>query len=96
MNNFNVDLNIEDCTFSCNCKNCNSSKVTVASTSQTISLQNNYILSVIASNNNSATVLIQNGFQSIIRNVRNFPMQICIPTKNCTHIITLSATINQV
>lgn len=96
MNNFNIDLNIEDCTFSCNCKNCNSSKVTVTSTSQTISLQNNYILSVIASNNNSATALIQNGFQSIIRNVRNFPMQICIPTKNYTHIVTLSATINQV
>ena len=43
MNNFNVALTIEDCTYSCSCKNCNSSTVTVTTTSQTISLQNNYI-----------------------------------------------------
>ena len=58
MNDFNVSLKIEDCIYSCNCKNCNSSTDTIT------------------------------------RNVRNFPMQICIPTKGCTHIVTLTATIN--
>ncbi len=96
MNTFNIDLNIEDCTYSCNCKNCNSCKTTFTNSSQTITLQNGYILNVISVNENYVTVLIQNGFQVIIRNVRNFPMQICIPTKNCTHIVTLCATINQV
>ena len=94
MNDFNVSLKIEDCTYSCNRKNCNSSTDTITNVSQTISLQGNYILNVIAVNNNFATILIQNGFQVIIRNVRNFPMQICIPTKGCTHIVTLTATIN--
>ena len=94
MNDFNVSLKIEDCTYSCNYKNCNSSTDTITNVSQTISLQGNYILNVIAVNNNFATILIQNGFQVIIRNVRNFPMQICIPTKGCTHIVTLTATIN--
>ena len=94
MNDFNVSLKIEDCTYSCNCKNRNSSTDTITNVSQTISLQGNYILNVIAVNNNFATILIQNGFQVIIRNVRNFPMQICIPTKGCTHIVTLTATIN--
>ena len=88
MNDFNVSLK------SCNCKNCNSSTDTITNVSQTISLQGNYILNVISVNNNFATILIQNGFQVIIRNVRNFPMQICIPTKGCTHIVTLTATIN--
>lgn len=94
MNDFNVSLKIEDYTYSCNCKNCNSSTDTITNVSQTISLQGNYILNVIAVNNNFATILIQNGFQVIIRNVRNFPMQICIPIKGCTHIVTLTATIN--
>lgn len=29
MNDFNVSLKIEDCTYSCNCKNCNSSTDTI-------------------------------------------------------------------
>lgn len=94
MDNFNITLTIKDCIYSCNCKNCNSSTVTVTATSQTLSLQNNYILNVIAVDSNYATILIQNGFQVIIRNVRNFPMQICISTKNCTHIVTLTAVIS--
>ena len=52
MNDFNVSLKIEDCTYSCNCKNCNSSTDTITNVSQTISLQGNYILNVIAVNNN--------------------------------------------
>ena len=94
MNNFNVELNIQDCTFSCNCRNCQSNTVTVTNSSQTISLQNNFILSVIATGNNFVTILIQNGFQVIIRNIRNFPTKICIPSRNCTHIVTVSATSN--
>ena len=62
MNDFNVSLKIEDCTYSCNCKNCNSSTDTITNVSQTISLQGNYILNVIAVNNNFATILIQNGY----------------------------------
>ena len=96
MNTFNVDLNIQDCTYSCGCKNCNSSDVNITSSAQTITLQNCYILNVIAASNNSVTVLIQNGFQIIIRNIRDFETSICITTRNCTHIVTLSATINQV
>lgn len=94
MSNFNVELNIKDCTFSCNCRNCDSNTVTVTSSSQTISLQNNFLLNVIATGSNFVTILIQNGFQVIIRNIRNFPTQICIPSRNCTHIVTVSATIN--
>ena len=94
MNTFNVDLNIEDCTYSSGCKNCNSTEVNITSTSQTITLQDCYILNVIAASNNSVTVLIQNGFQIIIRTIREFSTQICIPTRNCTHIVTLSASIN--
>lgn len=94
MNTFNVDLNIEDCTYSAGCKNCNSSEVNITSTAQSITLQDCYILNVIAANNNSVTVLIQNGFQIIIRTIRDYSTQICIPTRNCTHIVTLSASIN--
>lgn len=96
MDNFNVILNIQDCIYSCNCKNCNSTNITVTNTSQTISLQNGYILNIIAVNNNFATILIQNGFQVIIRNIRDFPVQICIPTKCCTHVVTICANVSQV
>ena len=50
MNTFNVDLNIEDCTYSAGCKNCNSTEVNITSTAQTITLQDCYILNVIAKN----------------------------------------------
>ena len=96
MVNFNVILNIQDCTYSCNCKNCNSNLVTLTSSAQTINLQNGYILNVIATGQNYVTVLIQNGFQVIIRNIRDYETKICIPTRNCTHVVTISATINQI
>lgn len=96
MNTFNALLNIKDCLYSKNCEKCNSQEITVTSSSQTIELQCNYILNILSVTSTYSTVLIQNGFQVIIRNIRDFPMQIGIPTKNCTHVLTISIKANEV
>lgn len=95
MNSFNVNLTIIDCTYSCKCKNCYSREINITSSLKTIDLQNGYILNVLSVTDTYATVLIQNGFQVIIRNIRDYPMRICIPSKNYPHIVTLSAIINE-
>lgn len=92
--NFSICLNLKDILI-CNClKNTNNSNIGVTSTSQTIELQNGFTLNVISVNENSATILIQNGTQVIIRTIyTNYSMNINIPTGdpcNSRHILCIS------
>lgn len=92
MNTFNVNVKIKDCIFGKCCSSSKEKDINLTNSTQTISLQNNYILNVVLVTSTYSTVIIQNGFQVIIRNIRNYPMQICIPTKNCQHLVTVSIT----
>ncbi len=91
--NFSVNLNIRDM-YICNCvRETNTSNITVTSTSQTINLQNNYSINVVAVTSTTATVIIQNGTRVIIRKLyTNYPMNISLPTDDVCirHLITLS------
>ncbi len=94
MNDFNITLTIEDIFCNKCCKESKQTQTTVTSTSQTISLQNNYILNIIQVSTNFFTVLIQNGVNVIIRNIyTNFTTSICIPNQCGTHFIRISGTI---
>ena len=93
MNTFNVNLNICECIYCNNCKECHEREVNVTNSTQTIRLKCGFLLNVIAVNGNVVTVLIQNGFQVIIRNIRNFQTQLCIPNNSCTQILTLCANV---
>ena len=94
MQNFNINLNVRD-TLICNCcKQIYERDINVTSTSQTITLLNGYILSVISVTDNRCTVLIQNGSYVTIRNIYNFETQICLQSSNCNHILALSCSGN--
>ena len=90
--NFSVNLNIRDILiFNC-LKNTNNSDITINSTSQSVSLQNNYRLNVVAVTSSYVTVVIQNGTYALIRRIyTNYTMNICVPTEDCCskHIVCI-------
>lgn len=94
MNGFNVNVEITDTICDKCCKNTVTKTVLVTSPSQQIDLQNNYVLNVIDITSTYFTVLIQNGINTIVRNVfTNYAMQICLPDKCFQHVLTISGTI---
>ncbi|MEG2348319.1 MAG: hypothetical protein RSB67_01550 [Clostridia bacterium] len=94
MNEFNILLNISETICTKNCKENFERSVSVTSTSQKVILQDGYILNIIAIGDDYFTVLIQNGVETIIRNVyTSFPLQMCLPNKCAKHLLTLSGKI---
>lgn len=94
MNTFNIILNISEVVCNKCCKQNFERTVTVTSSSQRVTLQNGYVLNIIAVTDTYFTVLIQNGVETIIRNVfTTFPIEMCLPNKCFRHILTLSGQI---
>lgn len=95
MNDFNITLTIRDVICSNNCKDSSQITTTVTNTDQTIELKCNFILNIVRVTGTFFTVLIQNGVETIIRNIYvSSPVQICLPAKCATHILTISGIIN--
>lgn len=94
MDTYNVNLTVEDTLCDNCCKNTEKKNVLITSTSQTVSLQNCYIINVIAATNNMFTVLIQNGIQVIVRNIyTSFTTDICLPSDCKRHLLSISGTV---
>lgn len=97
MNNFNVDITIEDLICTNNCKDRETRTKTLTSVNDTITLKEDYILNVVNVTNTYFTIIVQNGINTIIRNIyTSFSTKICLPCKCGNHILTISGTILQV
>lgn len=97
MNNFNVTITIEDLICSNNCKDREVITKTITNTSETINLKESYILNIVNVTNSYFTIIVQNGFNTIIRNVfTSYQTKICLPCKCANHILTISGTINNI
>lgn len=95
MNNYKVNLTLEDTFYGDCCKNTLQRDVTVISTRQTIALQCNYLLNVVFVSARYFTVLVQNGQQVIIRNIyTSHPSTLCLPNRCGKHLLTISGTIS--
>lgn len=95
MNSFNINLCIQDYICICNSKDLLQKEILVTSTSQSICLHCNYLLNIIRVTDNYFTILLQNGFQTYIRNIfYNESFQICLPCNNGTRILSICGTIN--
>lgn len=95
MDEFNITLTIKDVICCKNCKDSNKLTTTVTNSSQTIELKGNFILNIVRVTNTYFTVIIQNGIETIIRNIFvSSPVQLCLPCKCATHILTISGIIN--
>lgn len=95
MNNFNVNIYISDYICASNCQNTLEKDTTLTSTSDTLTLQCNYVLNIVRVSGILFTILLQNGIQTYIRNIyQNESFQICLPCRNGIHIITICGKIN--
>ena len=91
----NVSLHICDMLYINNCKEIFQKDITLTNTSESICLKCNFLLNIVRVQNNSFTIILQNGFQTYIRNIfENETFQICLPCKNGIHILTICGTIN--
>lgn len=96
MNTFNISLCISDYIYINNCKNLLEKQVIVTNSNDSICLKCDYLLNIIRVQNNFFTILLQNGFQTYIRNIyENETFQICLPCNNGTRIITICGVINR-
>lgn len=95
MNNINVSLCISDMICVNNCKELFQKDITITSTSESICLKCDFLLNIVRVQDNFFTILLQNGFQTYIRNIfENETFQICLPCNNGIHILTICGTIN--
>ena len=94
MDDFNVNITINDTVNNGCCNNTVQKTVLISNSAQTIALQNCYILNVINAENNMFTVLIQNGVQVIVRNIyTNFTTDLPLPSDCKRHILNISGTV---
>lgn len=90
MDTYNVNLTVIDTLSDGCCKNVEKKNVLITSTSQTVNLQDSYILNVIAISENMFTVLIQNGIQVIVRNIyTSFTTDLCLPSNCKRHLLSI-------
>ena len=94
MDGFIVNITIEDCVRD-NCSSCCRQKMlTITNTNQTIELQCGYVVNIIQANSRYFTVLIQNGTETIIRQIfTTFETQICLPNRCKHHLLTISGSV---
>lgn len=96
MNNFSVNIKVKDLICSKNCKDIETKSDTITNSSDVIHLKEGYILNIIDVNLSYFTVIVQNGINTIIRNIyTTFPIKICLPCKCANHILTISGTVIQ-
>lgn len=96
MNDFSVKITIKDSICSNNCKDIETKSETITNSSDVIHLKEGYILNIIAVNLSYFTVIVQNGINTIIRNIyTTFPIKICLPCKCANHVLTISGNIVQ-
>lgn len=97
MNNFSVTITIEDLICSNNCKDKDTKTRTITSINETINLKEDYILNIVNVTSSSFTIIVQNGINTIIRNVfTSYSTKLCLPCKCANHILTISGVINTV
>ena len=90
MNTYNVDLTVIDTLIDGCSRNVEKKNVLITSTSQTVNLQDSYILNVVAIRDNMFTVLIQNGIQVIVRNIyTTFTTDLCLPSNCKKHLLSI-------
>ena len=95
MNDINVSLCISDFICVNNCKSLLEKDITITSTTDSICLKCDFLLNIIRVQDNFFTILLQNGFQTYIRNIfENETFQICLPCSGGTRIITICGVIN--
>lgn len=95
MDTYNVNLTVEDSLTDCSCfKNTEKKSLTITSTSQTICLQDNYILNIVSATSDMFTVLIQNGTQVIVRNIyTTFTTELCLPSNCKRHLVSICGNV---
>lgn len=94
MNNFSVNITIQDLICSKSCKDKESKTETINNSSEVIHLKEGYIINVVNITDSYFTIIVQNGINTIIRNIyTTFPVKICLPCKCANHILTISGTI---
>lgn len=91
MDTYNVNITVEDSLTDCSCfRNTEKKSLTVTRTSETICLQENYILNIVSASENMFTVLIQNGTQVIVRNIyTTFATELCLPSNCKKHLLCI-------
>ena len=93
MDDFNVNLTIEDTVRNGCCCSSNTQTILITNSSQTVFLQDCYILNIIFASNDRFTVLIQNGTQVIIRNIfTSFTTDLPLPSNCKLHLLRISGT----
>ena len=95
MQNFSANITIDDCLI-CKCNTSNKMITEIlTSNDQFIPLQCGYYLKIIAIENNSVVISIDNDLLYIVRRLYvNIPIRICIPNNNAKH--TLIVTLNSI
>lgn len=94
MGNFNVRLTVEDLICSKNCRDREEKTVYISDVSQSVNLKECYVLNIVSATSTYFTVIIQNGIETIIRNIyTSYPTQICLPCRCAKHLLTISGTI---
>lgn len=90
MDNFSANISIDDCLV-CKCNTCNKMITEIiSSTEQFIPLQSNFYLKIIAVQNNSVVISIDNDLLFIVRRLYvGVPIRICIPNNCCKHTLTI-------
>lgn len=90
MNNFNVNISVNDCcSTKCFNNNISTTKI-ITSLTQFIPLQCSYYLKIIAVNDNSIVISLDNGNIFFVRRVFiGIPIKIRIPNNCSCHIITI-------
>lgn len=97
MNNFSVTITIDDLICSNNCKDKDTKTRTITNVNETINLKENYSLNIVNVTNTAFTIIVQNGINTIIRNVfTSYSTKLCLPCKCATHTLTISGVINTV
>lgn len=97
MNNFNVTVTIEDLICSNNCKDKDTKTKNITSINDSINLKENYVLNIVNVTNTYFTIIVQNGINTIIRNIfTSYSTKLCLPCKCGNHILTISGIINKV
>lgn len=90
MDTFNVNISVNDCCSSKCCNNNISTTTIITSLTNFIVLQNNYYLKIIAVNDNSVVLSIDNGNIFFVRRAFvGIPIKIRIPNNCSCHIVTI-------
>lgn len=95
MENFNVNITINDCCYNkCN-RNSNSTTKIFTSINDFVELQCCYFLKIIAVTDTYILLSIDNGVVHFVRRAFvGVPLRICIPNNCSTHIVTI--TVNSI